>query len=70
MNAIAEFDVTTDILARLESQQTPVRIQGQRHAYYVLTVDQILALMQLLKAGRMVVASIAAAIKSRLVQFS
>ena len=46
MNAIVEFEVTDDVLTRLESQQTPLRIQGQWHSYYVLTVDQILALMQ------------------------
>jgi hypothetical protein len=46
MNAIVEFDVTGDILTRLESQQTPVRIQGQRQAYYILSVDQLLTLLQ------------------------
>ncbi len=46
MNAVIEFDVTDDLLTRLESQQTPLRIQGHRRSYYVLTVDQILALMQ------------------------
>ncbi|MEZ4731727.1 MAG: hypothetical protein R3E79_31800 [Caldilineaceae bacterium] len=46
MNSIVELDVTTDLLTRLESQQTPLRIQGHRQSYYVLTVDQLLALMQ------------------------
>lgn len=46
MNAIAEFDVTDDVLARLESQPTPMRIQGHSQSYYVLTIEQILALMQ------------------------
>lgn len=46
MNAIVERDVTDDLLTRLESQQTPLRIQGQQRSYYVLTSEQLLALMQ------------------------
>lgn len=46
MKPMIELDVTDDILTRLESQQTPVRIQGHKQSYYVLTVEQILALMQ------------------------
>lgn len=46
MNAVAELDITNDLLVRLESQQTPLRIQGRQQSYYVLTVDQILLLMQ------------------------
>lgn len=46
VNAIVELDVTDDLLTRLESQQTPLRIQGQQRSYYVLTSEQLLALMQ------------------------
>ena len=46
MNAVIEFDVTDDVLTRLESQQTPLRIQGHQQSYYVLTMEQLLALMQ------------------------
>lgn len=46
MNEIVELDVTDDLLTRLESQQTPLRIQGQQRSYYVLTSEQLLALMQ------------------------
>lgn len=46
MNPMLELDVTDDVLTQLESQPTPLRIQGHRQSYYVLTVEQILALMQ------------------------
>lgn len=46
MNPIIELDVTSDVLTRLESQQTPLRIQGHRQSYYILTIEQIVALMQ------------------------
>jgi len=46
MNPMLELDVTDDVLTQLESRPTPLRIQGHRQSYYVLTVEQILALMQ------------------------
>ncbi len=46
MNPVVELDVPNEMLTQLESQQTPLRIQGHQQAYYVLTVDQLLALMQ------------------------
>lgn len=46
MNSVVALDVPNEMLTQLESRQTPLRIQGHRQSYYVLTVDQILALLQ------------------------
>lgn len=46
MNPVVELDLSNEVLTQLESRQTPLRIQGRRQSYYVLTVDQLLALMQ------------------------
>lgn len=46
MSALTELDITSDLLIQLESQQTPLRIQGRQQSYYILTADQILTLMQ------------------------
>ncbi len=46
MSTVVALDVPNEMLTQLESQQTPLRIQGHQQSYYVLTVDQLLALMQ------------------------
>ena len=46
MDRLAELDVEASVMAQLDTQETPLRIQSQRKTYYVLTVEQIAALMQ------------------------
>jgi hypothetical protein len=46
MNRLLDLDVTADVIAQLESHETPLRIQGPQQTYYVLSAEQMLALMQ------------------------
>ena len=46
MNRLLDLDVAADVIAQLESQETPLRIQGSQQTYYVLSAEQMLALMQ------------------------
>jgi hypothetical protein len=42
---VIELDVSNDVLAELENQQTPRRITGPHQTYYVLSAEQLLLLL-------------------------
>lgn len=45
-DVITELDVTPSFLSQLEVHETPFRIQNSQTVYYVLTMEQVLTLMQ------------------------
>lgn len=47
MDRFAELQVTEEVRAQLASQLTPVRIEDQAQTYYVLSAEQLLALLQI-----------------------